>query len=346
MSQTDTTTIEPQVPAKPAVLQTAGISVRFGGVTALNQVTLDFLADEVCGLIGPNGAGKTTLFDTISGIRNPTEGRVMYDGVDVTGRSVTWRARHGIRRTFQRQQTFGWLSVEDNIMTALEWRGGGGGLAADLVRLPTRLKFEKARRQRVREVLELCGIADIAGVPAASLPLGKARMAEMARAIVDHPRVLLLDEPTSGLDPLMENEFRQIIREEQRREGRTVLLSSHVLSEVEALCDRVTLIRAGRTVETGTLSELRHLTRTVIHAELAGPPTGLADLPGVHNLLVDGNRVSFDADSDALDEALRDLTTVGVRSLISQPPTLEELFLRHYQRAPTAGGGQPAGTPA
>jgi ABC-2 type transport system ATP-binding protein len=119
--------------------------------------------------------------------------------------------------------------------------------------------------------------------------------------------------------------------EEERQKGRTVLLSSHILAEVEALCDRVTIIRKGRAVESGTLAELRHLTRTSITAELANPPVGLAELPGVHDLKVDGAWVRFTVDADALDRALSVLTSAGMRSLVSQPPTLEELFLRHYQ---------------
>jgi ABC-2 type transport system ATP-binding protein len=146
--------------------------------------------------------------------------------------------------------------------------------------------------------------------------------------------LLLLDEPTSGLDPLMEEVFRQVIREEQQRDGRTVLLSSHILAEVEALCDRVTIIREGRAVETGTLAGMRHLTRTSIQVELAGPANGLAALPGVHDLQTHNGTVRFDVDTAALDAVLRQLTAVGIRSLTSQPPTLEELFLRHYDRAP------------
>jgi ABC-2 type transport system ATP-binding protein len=119
-----------------------------------------------------------------------------------------------------------------------------------------------------------------------------------------------------------------------------VLLSSHILSEVEALCDRITIIRDGRAVETGTLAELRHLTRTSIQAELAGPVDGLAALPGVHGLHTENGRVRFDVDNDALDQALRQLTTVGVRSLVSQPPTLEELFLRHYDRTGVAASAR------
>ena len=127
--------------------------------------------------------------------------------------------------------------------------------------------------------------------------------------------------------------FREVIREEMRRGDRTVLLSSRILAEVEALCDRLTIIRAGRTVETGTLDEMRHLTRTTIQAELVGAPDGLAHLSGVHGLRTEGSKVVFDVDTDALEPALQTLVKVGVRSLVSQPPTLEELFLRQYQGA-------------
>ena len=150
--------------------------------------------------------------------------------------------------------------------------------------------------------------------------------------------LLLLDEPTAGLDPLMEAVFRECIVEE-RKNGRTVLLSSHILAEVEALCDRVSIIRDGRMVESGTLAELRHLTRTSISAELAGPPSGLSELPGVHDLQIEGTRVRCQVDTAELDSVLRYLTSVGLRSLISQPPTLEELFMGHYEAEQPADGG-------
>ncbi len=135
----------------------------------------------------------------------------------------------------------------------------------------------------------------------------------------------------------MEEAFRQVVEDDARRHGRTVLLSSHILSEVEALCDRVSIIRQGRTVETGTLDELRHLTRTSISAELVHEPHGLADVPGVHDLRVDGTRVRFQVGHAELDGVLRVLTTFGVRGLESRPPTLEELFLRHYEVAQPVG---------
>jgi len=139
----------------------------------------------------------------------------------------------------------------------------------------------------------------------------------------------VLDEPTAGLDPLMESVFQECIAE-VRAEGRTVLLSSHILAEVESLCDRVTIIRAGRTVERGTLDELRHLTRTSIDAETAKPADAIASLPGVHDVRIDGGRVRFDVDTAQLDAIVKQLAKLGVRSLTSRPPTLEELFLRHY----------------
>jgi branched-chain amino acid transport system ATP-binding protein len=245
-------------PAPRPLLEAAGITVRFGGVTALSDVSVAFAADEICGLIGPNGAGKTTLFDTISGIRAPTAGRIRYDGDDVTRRSVTWRARHGIRRTFQRQQTFGWLSVEDNVIAAIEWRGGGGGLLADLVRSPTRRTLERSRRTRVDEALELCGIADIAKAPAASLPLGKARLAEMARAIVDKPRVLLLDEPTSGLEEAEVESFGESLRAVRAEEHCAVVLVEHDVGFVMRMSDRVVALGLGVVLADGTPEQVRN----------------------------------------------------------------------------------------
>ena len=161
---------------------------------------------------------------------------------------------------------------------------------------------------------------------------GNRQKVALVAALASDVEMLLLDEPTSGLDPLMEEVFRECIAEE-RESGRTVLLSSHILSEVEALCDRVSIIRNGRTVETGTLADLRHLTRTSIDAELAGLPNGLAGMPGVHDLSVEGFRVRCEVDTSEIGAVLTKLTKIGVRALASQPPTLEELFLRHYADA-------------
>ncbi len=254
-----------EAPLDQPLLEAVNVTVRFGGVTALSGVSLAFLADEICGLIGPNGAGKTTLFDIISGIRAPTSGRIVYDGVDITRRSVAWRARQGIRRTFQRQQTFGWLSVEDNVIAAMEWRGGGGGLVADLVRAPSRQSLEQRRRKRVDEVLELCGIADIAKAPTASLPLGKARLAEMARAIADHPRVLLLDEPTSGLEESEVEGFGGSLRAVREEEHCAVVLVEHDVGFVMRMSDRVVALDLGLILADGTPEQVRN-DRSVVEA--------------------------------------------------------------------------------
>ena len=156
----------PRARSDDAVLRAVDVSVRFGGVAALNGVTLDARAGQIIGVIGPNGAGKTTLFDVLSGIRAPTSGRIVYRGDDVTRRSPTWRSRRGIRRTFQRQQMFGWLSVEENVLVALEWHGGGGGLVGDLLAFPSRRRRERDRRSRADDVLEICGLDDVRAQPA------------------------------------------------------------------------------------------------------------------------------------------------------------------------------------
>jgi ABC-2 type transport system ATP-binding protein len=152
----------------------------------------------------------------------------------------------------------------------------------------------------------------------------------LVAALASNVELLILDEPTAGLDPLMEAEFRNSI-EEDRDAGRTVLLASHILAEVEALCDRISIVRKGRTVESGTLSDLRHLTRTTISAELSADPARMAEMAGVHDMRLSDHRVDFEVDSDRLAEVVSTLATLGVRSLVSHPPTLEELFMRHYQ---------------
>jgi branched-chain amino acid transport system ATP-binding protein len=257
MTATETAPESAPEASADAVLSGIDISVRFGGVSAVNKVSIDAQAGEVLGLIGPNGAGKTTLFDALSGIRPPTEGRVIYEGVDITKRSPTWRSRHGIRRTFQRQQMFGWLTVEENVLVALEWRGGGGGLLADLVAFPTRKRREKARRAESDEVLELCGLVELRNEPAGKLPIGRARMVEMARALVDKPKVLLLDEPTSGLEQSDSGTLGEAMTRAARESDCAVVLVEHDVGFVMEHCDRIVALNLGSVLARGTPEEIR-----------------------------------------------------------------------------------------
>ena len=175
----------------------------------------------------------------------PTSGSIRYAGEEVTGRSATWFARQGMRRTFQRQQIFGWLPVEDNVLVALEWRGGGGGLAADLLSLPTRRTRERERRARVDEVLERCGLEALRLEPAANLPIGQARMVELARAVVDRPKVLLLDEPTSGLEEAEVENLARVVRRLCQEEECAVVLVEHDVGFVMRECHRVVVLNLG-----------------------------------------------------------------------------------------------------
>ncbi|HEY6623233.1 MAG TPA: ABC transporter ATP-binding protein [Acidimicrobiales bacterium] len=239
------------------VLEARQVTMTFGGVQALSDVNASFAGGELCGLIGPNGAGKTTLFDCLTGIRRPTAGSIHFDGADVTGRSATWCARQGIRRTFQRQQIFGWLPVEDNVLVALEWQGGGGGMVADLLSLPTRRSRERTRRSRVDEVLELCGLEMLRDQPAANLPIGRARMVELARAVVDRPRVLLLDEPTSGLEESEVENLAVVVRRLCQEEGCAIVLVEHDVGFVMRECHRVIVLNLGGVIADGTPEVVR-----------------------------------------------------------------------------------------
>jgi ABC-2 type transport system ATP-binding protein len=268
----------------------------------------------VHGFLGPNGAGKTTTIRILLGLMRADAGSARLLGGDPWTDATTLHRR---------------LAYVPGDVTL--WPNLSGGEVIDLLgRLRGGLN-----QQRRAELLERFDLDPRKKGRAYSK--GNRQKVALVAALASDVELLLLDEPTSGLDPLMEEVFRQVIREEQQRGNRTVLLSSHILSEVEALCDRLTIIRDGRAVETGTLADLRHLTRTSIQAELAGPVNGLAAMPGIHGLRAENGRVHFDVDTDALDPALRQLTAVGVRSLVSQPPTLEELFLRYYDRTGTAG---------
>ncbi|AWI28309.1 ABC transporter ATP-binding protein [Streptomyces tirandamycinicus] len=299
----------------------------FGRAPALDGLDLAVEAGEVHGFLGPNGAGKSTTIRILLGLLRADSGAARLLGMD------PWRDAVELHRRT--------AYVPGDVTL---WRNLSGGEVIDLY---GRLRggLDRARRNRLTERFELDPTKK-----GRTYSKGNRQKVALVAAFASDADVLILDEPTSGLDPLMEEVFRNCVAEERDR-GRTVLLSSHVLSEVEALCDRVSIIRRGRTVESGSLADLRHLTRTSVSADLAGAPDGLARLPGVHDLDIQGPaaasegagcRVRFQVDTDKLDAALRSLTEAGVRSLTCTPPTLEELFLRHYEdRVP--GGAGPGG---
>jgi ABC-2 type transport system ATP-binding protein len=286
-----------------------GLIKRFGKVTALDGLDLRVRTGEVHGFLGPNGAGKTTTIRVLLGLLRHDGGSVSLLGGD------PWSAATALHRR---------LAYVPGDVTL--WPNLTGGEVIDLL---GRLRGGLDPRRKA-ELLERFQLDP--RKKGRTYSKGNRQKVALVAALASDVELLILDEPTSGLDPLMEEVFREIILQEKRRGDRTVLLSSHILAEVEALCDRLTIIRDGRAVETGTLDDLRHLTRTSIRAELTGPPDGLATMPGVHDLRTENGKVSFDVDTDALEPALQTLVKVGVRSLVSQPPSLEELFLRQYQR--------------
>jgi branched-chain amino acid transport system ATP-binding protein len=238
-------------------------------------VSLRANRDEVCGLIGPNGAGKTTLFDVISGVRRPDHGCVRLNGKDISNLRSSSRARLGLRRTFQRVQVFGWLTVEDNVLAATEWRGGGGGAVADLVGFRSRRRRERERRVLAQAALERCGLTDVSGELAGSLPIGIARMVEFARATVDEPRVLLLDEPASGLDEVEAERLGQLIRNVRNEIGCSVIVVEHNAGFIMEHCDRVVVLAVGAVLAEGTPEEVRR-NAAVRSAYLGGGPEVVA----------------------------------------------------------------------
>ena len=292
-------------PVETAISAT-GLRKAFGRNRALDGLALSVAAGEVHGFLGPNGAGKTTTLRILLGLIRADAGSARLLGGD------PWRDATILHRR---------LAYVPGDVTL--WPNLTGGEVIDLLGR-MRGGLDARRRADLLERFELDP-----SKKARAYSKGNRQKVALVAALASDAELLLLDEPTSGLDPLMEAVFRECV-EDERRGGRTVLLSSHILSEVEALCDRVTIIRAGRTVESGTLAGLRHLTRTSIEAELAGPPEGLSGLQGVHGLEVRGTRVRCEVDTARLDQVLRHLSAAGVRSLVSRPPTLEELFLRHY----------------
>jgi ABC-2 type transport system ATP-binding protein len=284
-----------------------GLTKSFGSAPALQGLDLTVATGEVHGFLGPNGAGKTTTLRVLLGLLRSDGGTATLLGGD------PWSEATRLHRRL--------AYVPGDVAL---WPNLSGGETIDLL---ARLRggLDRQRRDALLERFQLDPTKK-----AKAYSKGNRQKVALVAALASDVELLLLDEPTSGLDPLMEEVFRHCVEEERDR-GRTVLLSSHILSEVEALCDRVTIIREGRSVEEGSLEELRHLTRISVDARVRQPVVGLASMDGVHEVTVDGDRVRCQVDRPALNDTLTRLTTAGLIDLETRPPTLEELFLRHYE---------------
>src|SRR5450631_2235844 len=299
------------------VVELTSVVKRFGTVTALDGLDLAVAEGEVHGFLGPNGAGKTTTLRLLLGMLRTNAGSIRVLGMD------PWRDVATLHRRL--------AYVPGDVAL---WPNLTGGEVIDLL---GRLQGgqDQARRDALLEMFDLDPTKR-----ARTYSKGNRQKVALIAALATDAEVFLLDEPTSGLDPLMEDSFRGCVRE-MRDRGRTVLLSSHILSEAEALSDRVSIIRAGKVVETGRLEQLRFFNDTSTTADVATVPPGLALLSGVHDVVVAGQRVSAQVEPSGLAPLMQALTAAGLHTLTSQPPTLEDLFLRHYG---VANGEAPADT--
>ncbi|MFL1432789.1 MULTISPECIES: ABC transporter ATP-binding protein [unclassified Nocardiopsis] len=306
--------------SSPAV-DARGVDKYFGRLQALDGLDLTVETGRVAGFLGPNGSGKSTAIRILLGLLRSDAGTVRLLGGD------PWKDAVALHRR---------IAYVPGDVTL--WPNLTGGQAIDLL---GRLRggLDRGRREELLARFELDPAKK-----ARTYSKGNRQKVALVAALASDAELLILDEPTSGLDPLMEAVFTRCVLE-AKEQGRTVLLSSHILSEVEKLCDTVTIIRQGRTVESGTLEDLRHLTRSAVRATLARDPGAVAALAGVHNAEVDGDRISMDVDNDRLDAVMTAVADLGVRSLTVNPPSLEELFLRHYGDAPAALDADP-GSPA
>jgi ABC-2 type transport system ATP-binding protein len=295
-------------------LSAVGLTKRYGRAVALDGLDLEVRTGEVHAFLGPNGAGKTTTIRILLGLLRKDGGEVSVLGGDPWGDAVELHRR---------------MAYVPGDVTL--WPSLTGGEIIDLLG-DLRGGIETRRRQALTERFDLDPTKR-----ARAYSRGNRQKVALVAALASRAELLLFDEPTAGLDPLMEATFRECVNDE-RRDGRTILLSSHLLAEAEALADRVTIIRQGKTVETGTLAEMRHLTRISVEAELAAP-AALDGMPGVHQLTVTGNTVRCQVDRAALDEVVGRLHQAGIRSLTCRPPALEELFLRYYSPERSAAGG-------
>lgn len=287
------------------VVRTEGLSKRFGDVLALAPLDLEVHRGEVLGYLGPNGAGKTVTIRLLLGLLRPTSGGAVLFGLDAHADTVAVHRR------------LAYVPGEASLWPSLT--------AAETLHLLGRVHGQVDERYR-DELVERFALDVSRKVRA--LSKGNRQKIGLVAAFMTRAELLVLDEPTSGLDPLMEQEFRRCVLE-AKAAGQTVFLSSHILSEVEALCDRVAILRAGRLVETGTLADLRHLSALTVEATCRDGVPDLATVPGVQDVHVEGRHVRCQV-VGAIEPLLERLAGAGVTRLLSREPSLEEIFLAHY----------------
>jgi ABC-2 type transport system ATP-binding protein len=288
------------------IIEAQGLVKKFGRVRALDGLDLSVSAGEVHGFLGPNGSGKSTTIRVLLGLMRASEGTVSVLGLDPWTDLV--KTHRDIAYVPGDVSLWPTLTGGECVDLLGDLRGGvDDELRAELIR-----DFELDPKKKAR-----------------SYSKGNRQKVALVAAFARPAKLYILDEPTAGLDPVMESVFRRQI-DRVKAEGATVLLSSHILSEVEELCDRVTIIRAGKTVETGTLASMRHLTRTSFRVTTAADAASLASFAGVHDVRREADALVFDADTDQLASVLAGLTRLGLEDLRVSPTSLEELFLRHY----------------
>jgi len=304
------------MPAHEMAVEIEGLTKSFGSVHALRGLDLTVPAGQVTGFLGPNGSGKSTTIRILLGLLRADGGRATVLGGD------PWADAVRLHRS---------IAYVPGDVTL--WPNLTGGEAIDIL---SRLSgsLDPKRKQAMLDRFELDPTKK-----ARAYSKGNRQKVALVAALASDAELLLLDEPTSGLDPLMEAAFTESIRE-VKRDGRSVLLSSHIFAEVEKLADRVTIIRDGATVEAGTIAQLRHLTRSQVTVVLDGGADGLAALPGVHDLQALDGHITFAVDDAELPAVLAAVARLQPRSLVANPPSLEELFLRHYgdELAALSGG--------
>lgn len=292
-----------------SVLKTSGLTKKFGDFAALDGVDIEVGEGEVYGFIGPNGAGKSTAIRVLLGILKASSGKAEIFGMDAWKESVNIHKR------------VAYVPGDVNL-----WPNLTGGEVIDLF-MKLNGNGDKGRRDELIRRFDLDPTKKCR-----TYSKGNRQKVALVAAFSSNADLYILDEPTSGLDPLMERIFQECVME-AKAQGKSILLSSHILSEVEKLCDKVAIIRQGKIIETGSLQDLRHLTGTVMLVETQRPMPLLHEVKGVRGIKEQGDALSFQVDAEELDRVIRYVSEFGIVRMESAPPTLEELFMRHYEES-------------